>query len=348
MEPSLHTWLGSLTAHLFTAKQLHMLEIAVSMIKTKYPSFEVAPSPQRIYPDLDYFNDMQIVTACSAQQPSKLTEIVVPVLHEYLSPDGAINSRMFQDYVELLSYSLPNEYFIEDPRGRHANSTVPEFIRQERINNTILWPFFKGDEHALAVVYPDAIHWLSWNDHAVPDEVLGSAKTLRRRSLPLIKLQPQAVEPESSGWMVLHAMQRILAGHPVVDFSDLTAPARETALTRFRCEVLAATRARTLKPTEEDFANLIHDVDRTEFFDNAMYAMDDMFVTDHNHNSPNVIEPWHKMSQKIAMALWLYKMFRKFFKILLCPAPAKTLQKFDLVAAGRADRLKYWTTEELF
>lgn len=64
MESSLHIWLGSLAAHLFTAKQLHMLEIAVSMIKTKYPSFEVAPSPQRIYPDLDYFNYMQNVTAC--------------------------------------------------------------------------------------------------------------------------------------------------------------------------------------------------------------------------------------------------------------------------------------------
>ncbi|TLS20567.1 uncharacterized protein PpBr36_11239, partial [Pyricularia pennisetigena] len=173
---------------------------------------------------------------------------------------------MFQDYIELLSYSLPNEYFTEDPQDGHPNSSVPDFIRQERINDRISWPFFKGDEHALAV-------------------------TLRRRSLPLIKLQPQAVEPESSGWMVLHAMRRTLAGQPVVDFSDLTASVREIALSHFKCEILAATRARTLKPTEEDFANLIHDVHRTEFFDNAMYAIDGMFSTDHSHNSPNVIEP---------------------------------------------------------
>ncbi|TLD04241.1 uncharacterized protein PgNI_12171 [Pyricularia grisea] len=256
----------------FAIFALHVLEIAVGIIKTKYPSFKIAPSPQRIYPNLDYFNDMQIVIACFAQQPLKFTEIVVPVLYEYLSSDAAINSKCFKIML-------------------------------------------------------------------IPNKVLGSAKTLRRRSLPLIKLQPQAVKPESSGWMVLHAMQRILA-----------APTRETALTRFKCKVLAATQVRTLKPTEKDFANLIYDVDRIELFNNAMYAMDNIFVTNHNYNSPNVIEPvsghmWHKMFQKIAMALWLYKMFRKFFKIFLCPAPAKTLQKFDLVAAGRADRLKYWTTK---
>ncbi|QBZ66744.1 hypothetical protein PoMZ_13731 [Pyricularia oryzae] len=245
MESSLHSWLGSLTVFLFTQKELHMLEIAIGIIKAKYPSFEVPSSPQEIYPDLDYFNDLQVSTTCSNQMPG-LTEIVAPVLHNYLSPDAAIDSSMFQDYVELLSFSLPNKYFIENPR-------VP--------------------------------------DHAVPDKVIHSAKALRRRSLPLIKLQPQALEQNSSGWFVLHSMQRILAGQPFVDFSDLTASVRETALTHFKCEVLAATKARTLKPNEEDFANLVPDADRTEFFDNAIYAMDDLFVTDHSDHSPDFIKP---------------------------------------------------------
>ncbi|KAI6562293.1 hypothetical protein MCOR04_009421 [Pyricularia oryzae] len=147
------------------------------------------------------------------------------------------------------------------------------------------------DEHALAVIYPDAIHWLSWSDHAVPDKVIHSVKALRRRSLPLITLQPQAVEQNSSGWMVLHAMRRILAGKPIVDFSNLTASVREIALSHFKCEVLAATRARTLKLNEEDFANLVPEADRTEFFDNAIYSMDDLFVTDHSDHSPDIIEP---------------------------------------------------------
>lgn len=290
MESSLHSWLGSLTVFLFTQKELHMLEIAIGIIKAKYPSFEVPSSPQEIYPDLDYFNDLQVSTTCSNQMPG-LTEIVAPVLHNYLSPDAAIDSSMFQDYVELLSFSLPNKYFIESPRVPLAKSSLPEFIRQQCVEDTVLWPIFIGDEHALAVIYPDAIHWLSWSDHAVPDKVIHSAKALRRRSLPLIKLQPQALEQNSSGWFVLHSMQRILAGQPFVDFSDLTASVRETALTHFKCEVLAATKARTLKPNEEDFANLVPDADRTEFFDNAIYAMDDLFVTDHSDHSPDFIEP---------------------------------------------------------
>ncbi|QBZ66576.1 hypothetical protein PoMZ_13559 [Pyricularia oryzae] len=39
-------------------------------------------------------------------------------------------------------------------------------------------------------------------------------------------------------------------------------------------------------------------------------------------------------------------MFRKSIQTVLCPAPAKMLQKFDLATAGRADRLKFWTREE--
>lgn len=76
-----------------------------------------------------------------------------------------------------------------------------------------------------------------------------------------------------------------------MDFSDLTALVREIALSHFKCKILAATRARTLKPTEKDFANLIHNVHRTKFFDNVMYAINDIFSTNYNHNFPNVIEP---------------------------------------------------------
>ncbi|ELQ32368.1 hypothetical protein OOU_Y34scaffold01176g3 [Pyricularia oryzae Y34] len=39
-------------------------------------------------------------------------------------------------------------------------------------------------------------------------------------------------------------------------------------------------------------------------------------------------------------------MFRKSIQTVPCPAPVKTLQKVDLATAGRADRLKLWTTEE--
>lgn len=67
---------------------------------------------------------------------------------------------------------------------------------------------------------------------------------------------------------------------------------------------LAATRARTLKPTKQDFANLIHDADRTKLVSNAMYSMDDMFVTNHSFNSPNGIEPasGHMVDDTLLMA----------------------------------------------
>ncbi|KAL5903121.1 hypothetical protein ACKVV7_011428 [Pyricularia oryzae] len=257
----------------------------------RYPSFEVPPSPPKTYPDPDHFKNHQVSAAYPARQLLKLTETVVPVLHNYLSPDAAIDPSIFQDYIKLLSSSLPNKYFIEVPRGLSSRPNVAESITQQRVDDTILWPVYMNGEHSLALIYPDAIHWLSWSDHAVPDEVIGSAKTLRRRSLPLIKLQSQAVEQNSSGWLVLHAMQRILAGRPVVDFSDLTAPLREAALTHFKCEVLAATRAKTLKPNEEYFVNLVSDADQTQFFEDAICAMDDMFVTDHSEHSLDIIEP---------------------------------------------------------
>lgn len=66
-----------------------MLGIAIGMIMNKYPSFEVPQSLQKIYPDLDYFNDLQVSSACSDHQVPRLTEIVAPVLHNYLSPYAA-------------------------------------------------------------------------------------------------------------------------------------------------------------------------------------------------------------------------------------------------------------------